>query len=167
MKDAVYALGTYCILVKTGHRLQQELRDESSLFSPFEFAESVNWICCFLFCFRWKLSHGKCILFLLRVWTTLSPVSYHGFWNSHNTVGQPYLVRYLLLHDCSTYIVLCYKIRMPQGLILDWLVSVSSAVLCCLKEMPSDWKWAAGKPAWTGSLPELLLVCAGCTELVP
>jgi len=37
------------------------------------------------------------------------------FLSSHNAVGQSYLVRYVLFRDCSTYIVLCYKINMPQA----------------------------------------------------
>lgn len=101
--------------MKAGHRLQQEHRDKSSLFSPPEFAESANWICCLLFCFRWAVVFPwKMPLFHLQVWTTLSPDYYHWFLDSHGTVGQPCLVLFVLLHDRSTYTVLCSHICTSQ-----------------------------------------------------
>lgn len=114
--------------MKAGHRLQQEHRDKSSLFSPSEFAESANWICCLLFCFRWAVVFPwKMPLFFLQVWATLSPDYYHQFWNSYSTMGQPCLVIFVLLHDCFTYTVLCSHICTPQA--SEWPVSVQSRSL--------------------------------------
>lgn len=148
--------------MKAGHRLQQEHRDKSSLFSPSEFAESANWICCLLFCFRWAVVFPwKTPLFHLQVWTTLSPDYYHWFLDSHSAVGQPCLVLFVLLCDRSTHTVLCS----PFVLLRGPCVRVQSSSLWLRKRLlleQSCWKMLG-----TGSLPELLQGCAGCTEPVP
>lgn len=120
-------------LVKAGHRLQQEHRDKSSLFSPSEFAESANWICCLLFCFRWAVVFPwKMPLFNLQVWTALSPDYHHWFLNSYSTVGQP----------CSSYICISswlfylHSAVLPHRCASEWPVCVQSRNLW-LQETPS------------------------------
>lgn len=147
--------------MKAGHRLQQEHRDKSSLFSPSEFAESANWICCLLFCFRWAVVFPwKMPVFHLQVWTSLSPDYYHWFWSSHSTVGQPCLVIFVLLHDCSAYC--CAPHWCTSG--SEWPVSMSRAVPVLRKHLLSCWKTTgsccrAVQAAQNRSHNQLSLIC--------
>lgn len=129
--------------MKAGHRLQQEHRDKSSLFSPSEFAEPANWICCLLFCFRWAVVFPwKMPLFNLQVWTALSPDYHHWFLNSYSTVGQP----------CSSYICISsWLFYLHSAVLPHWCASGLRVTCVCPEQEPVTagnpfcWKRAAGK----------------------
>lgn len=129
--------------MKAGHRLQQEHGDKSSLFSPSEFAESANWICCLLFCFRWAV-----------VFPWKMPVFLTGLGNSLTWLLSP-ILEFLQYYGSALLSYICTS---------SWLFYLHSAVLphlytsclrvtcVCPEQVPVAaentfcWKWAAGKP---------------------
>lgn len=94
--------------MKAGHRLQQEHGDKSSLFSPSEFAESANWICCLLFCFRWAV-----------VFPWKMPVFLTGLGNSLTWLLSP-ILEFLQYYGSALLSYICTS---------SWLFYLHSAVL--------------------------------------
>lgn len=122
--------------MRAGHRLQQEHGDKSSLFSPSEFAESVNCICCLLFCFRWAVVFPR----------KMPSVSLTGLDNSLTWLLP---LNFEFSRYCGSALLSCICSS-------SWLFSLGSAVLPRSCASASEWPVSVSRAVPWGCRKRLL-----------